>query len=286
MSAPGLVASRRLHSRRWPARAEPTHADDGPVDHDRPGPTQTLPVRSPRLLGRLRPSPAPTAAPVATPTVATPDAWIERPRRGCSRAGRARGPHLDRRCPRKIAYLFGGRAINGPEPTCERSISSRGQLDRLRPTGPAPAAPIRSHRNVGARFGTRRMERSGARLLHEHLGLGPDCRSWRELPSLGARARSPLRLIAPRSAPTGGCGSATASPQDDGRFADTHAYGLRHRRVGRHDAERRGSNKRCLHDCFWGAGRLILYGGPRQQVCQRWATSGLRPGGRDVGQRA
>ena len=88
----------------------------------------------------------------------------------------------------------------------------------------------------------------------------PAADAWRELPALGevppARYGSCASL-----GPDGRLWVSHGFTEDAGRFADTRAYDFASGEWT--DVTPAGDVpvERCLHDCFWSAGRLILYAG-------------------------
>ena len=92
------------------------------------------------------------------------------------------------------------------------------------------------------------------------LGVRPVANDWSRLPNDG-RNPSPAMARARPSAPTGGCGSATASPRTASVLRHARVR-LRCRPVDRRNPDGKQPVVRCLHACWLTAdGRFALYAG-------------------------
>ena len=244
------------------ATAQSTTAPSAPTSTSSPtptapaGPTQTAPPS---------PSPSPTAAPEATPLVTAPPVpadqatWTERDDVAAGPA--AREDHtwtVDG--DGQTAYLFGGRTSDGPQADLWSFDLATDAWTMVRPEGPAPAARFGHTATWVPDVGLVAWSGQGRDFFSDIWAYDLLTDAWRELPSLGAVPAARYGSCASLG-PDGRLWISHGFTQDSGRFSDTRAYDFATGQWTDMTPAGDVPVKRCLHDCYWSADRLILYGG-------------------------
>lgn len=160
------------------------------------------------------------------------------------------------------AYMFGGRAQDGPSSELWEWDLSTSRWTRLEPATPGPEARFGHTATWVPDIGLVIWSGQGKTGFFDDIWrFEPSASLWEELPSSGAVP--PARYGSCASlGPDGELWISHGFTADSGRFSDTRSYNFS---TGTWtDRTPRGPVpvKRCLHDCFWSSGdQLILYGG-------------------------
>jgi hypothetical protein len=231
-------------------------------------PATQAPTTTSSAAPEITPNPETTAPPAATPT-ATSAQPTESPNSSGwrERTDVAAGPSVREDHTWTVdgdgarAYLFGGRGADGASDELWSFDLATDTWNLLQPSGDRPAARF-GHTgtwvpSVGLVIWS---GQAGRRFFADAWAYDPAVNAWRELPALGdvppARYGSCASL-----GPEGRLWISHGFTADTGRFADTRAYDFA---TGEWTDMTPSGNvpvERCLHDCFWSAGRLVLYAG-------------------------
>jgi hypothetical protein len=166
---------------------------------------------------------------------------------------------------RRIAYLFGGRTADGPSDELWAFDLESNIWTQLSAGGAVPAARFGHTATWVPEVGLVVWSGQGNDGFFADVNAyNPAENAWIELPSLGA-------------APDARYGSCASLGPDgelwishgftaDGRFSDTRSYEFASGTWTDRTPLGEVPIERCLHDCFWSADRLILYGGQTNGV--------------------
>ena len=231
-----------------------------PIPSQQPTPTPTL---------TLTAAPSPTAAATAGPTptpAATTTPFGQRgadwgPRLDVAAGPAAREDHTWTVDPQgRVAYLFGGRTADGPQADLWAFDLVSDIWTELHPTGPSPAPRFGHTATWVPDVGLVVWSGQGRDFYANMWAYDPAVDAWHELPSLGAVP--PARYGSCASlGPDGRLWISHGFTQDSGRFSDTRAYDFSTGTWTDMTPAGDVPIKRCLHDCFWANGRMVLYGG-------------------------
>jgi len=223
-----------------------------------PGPTQTAGAQP--TPARTSPPTAPSVAPpTLTPGATAAVAWTERS--DVAPGPDAREDHtwtVDG--DGQVAYLFGGRSADGPQADLWAFDLTTDSWTERQPAGDGPAPRFGHTATWVPSVGLVVWSGQGADFFDDIWAYDPAVDAWHELPSLGAVPEARYGSCASLG-PDGRLWISHGFTQDDGRFADTRAYDFATGEWSDMTPAGEVPVKRCLHDCFWSGGRLVLYGG-------------------------
>lgn len=222
---------------------------------------QPTPSRTPASTASPTTQATPGATSVGTASPARPDLPIWTERFDIAPGPSARGDHtwtLDGSG--EVAYLFGGRTSDGISNELWAFDLVSDEWTQLQPSGEPPAPRLGHTATWVPDLGLVVWSGQGRDFFDDVWAYDPLTDAWRQLPSLGAVPQARYGSCASLG-PDGRLWISHGFTQDDGRFADTRAYDFSTGEWSDMTPAGDVPVKRCLHDCFWGAGRLILYGG-------------------------
>ena len=235
-------------------------------------PATQAPTTTSSAAPETTPTPETTGLPAATPTATSglptesPNSSGWRERTDVAAGPSAREDHtwtVDGDGAR--AYLFGGRGADGASDELWSFDLATDTWNLLQPSGDRPAARF-GHTGtwvpgVGLVIWS---GQAGRAFFADAWAYDPAVNAWRELPALGDVP--PARYGSCASLGPEGRLWTSHGFTDTGRFADTRAYDFA---TGEWTDMTPSGNvpvERCLHDCFWSAGRLVLYAGQTNGV--------------------
>lgn len=241
-----------------------------------PIPTTQPPSPSPGATG----SPAPTPGATPAPTIAAPSSgtWARIEASGPLPA--AREDHtwtLDEAG--EVAYLFGGRGGGEAYGDLWRFDLAAATWSRVDVSGRAPA-PRFGHEAawLPGRGLVVTLGQSPSSFFDDIWLFDPAARTWRELPSAGAR---PVARYGSCSGvgPDGRLWISHGFTEDGIRFSDTLAYDLAAQAWADETPLDGVPRERCLQACWWTAdGSFVLYGGQTTGVAALGDLWVLAPG--------
>lgn len=238
-----------------PTATAPPSGTAGPTDAASASPDLTA---APTDAASATPGPATDSPAPASPPA--PAGWRER---GDVAAGpSAREDHtwtVDGEG--SLAYVFGGRGAGGASDELWAFDLVTDTWTQLDPAGAAPEARF-GHTATWVP-GTGLVVWSGQRgsdFFADIWAYDPAANAWAELPSQGATP--PARYGSCASlGPDGRLWISHGFTADSGRFFDTRAYEFATGEWADLTPDGTVPVERCLHDCFWADGRLVLYAG-------------------------
>jgi len=164
-----------------------------------------------------------------------------------------------------IAYLFGGRTADGAsgelwafDLTTDSWSEVTQNIDQAIPPAPRFGHTATWVPDVGLVVWS---GQAGSTFFNDIWSWNPEAGTWLQLPSSGAVPAARYGSCASLG-PDGELWISHGFTDDSGRFSDTRSYDFATGTWTDRTPTDRVPVERCLHDCFWSAGGLlILYGG-------------------------